>query len=86
MCQSAVIYTIHFTFQKYFANLLNPSTVGGLFRSARGVTTATDTILPRLALLTFLQVLWSARLTFHAIRRGFFKKCVTDREGSISTN
>ncbi|MCO5583364.1 hypothetical protein L7F22_037274 [Adiantum nelumboides] len=69
-----VIYTIHFTFQQSLASILDPPKLAGLFSSNSATKAAANQIVPRLALIFFLQVLWSGRLTFHAIRRGFFKK------------
>jgi steroid 5-alpha reductase family enzyme len=66
-----LIYTAHFTFQKTIAGLIDPpKLVAGLIPGAAKGTTAD--ILPRLAVITLCQTMWSARLTFHAIRRGFF--------------
>lgn len=70
-----VIYTIHFTFQEYTSALIDPPSVPRFF-STFSPSSAKQLVLPRLALILILQIIWSSRLTFHAIRRGFFKKLV----------
>ncbi len=63
-----LIYSVHFTVHKYFT--YQPAKL-----SLFGVEHASiwDKIEPRLALMTLLSVLWSARLTYNAIRRNMFK-------------
>lgn len=64
-----LIYSIHFTVHKYFT--YQPAKLT-LFH---GIEHASiwDKVEPRLALMTLLSVLWSARLTYNAIRRNMFK-------------
>ncbi|PWN45254.1 DUF1295-domain-containing protein [Ceraceosorus guamensis] len=70
-----VIYTFHFTFQRAIGHWLQPpSPVTSFFQKSAASVSAFDLIEPRLLLIFGLQVLWSARLTFNAIRRGMFKK------------
>jgi steroid 5-alpha reductase family enzyme len=71
----AVVYSGHFTFHKAISHwLAPPSKVTSIFRASAAPNTIWDLIEPRLALMFFLQVCWSARLTFNAHRRGMFKK------------
>lgn len=67
-----VIYGAHFALQKYVAHLLAPSKLESVFGSIASPSLS-DLIEPRLALMFGLQLLWSARLTYNAIRRGMFK-------------
>ncbi|PWY96995.1 DUF1295-domain-containing protein [Testicularia cyperi] len=64
-----LIYSTHFTVHKYFSYQPAKLTLFG------GVEHASiwDKIEPRLALMSFLSLLWSVRLTYNAIRRGMFK-------------
>ncbi|KDN39444.1 DUF1295-domain-containing protein [Tilletiaria anomala UBC 951] len=69
-----VIFCGHFTLQKFIANggLVPAETVSFFGKPQK--TTIWDIIEPRLALILVLELLWCVRLTFHAIRRGMFKK------------
>ena len=69
-----VIFCAHFTLQRFIATGGKaPIATVGLFGKHKA-SSVWDTIEPRLALVLALEVLWSARLTFNAYRRGMFKK------------
>lgn len=64
-----LIYSFHFTFQKYFS--YQPATLH-LFGGVKHAS-FWDKVEPRLALMSALELLWCIRLTYNAIRRGMFK-------------
>ena len=78
--RAALAYTIHYTFYDH----LHAGTFTKTFLSYTGRNSTWQEMLmpegtdPRMMLIVVLQVLWCARLTIHALGRGFFTSFVEE--------